>query len=180
MTDEASPSPPAEDPALIGGRKALTVSFAVILGIGVILCGAYVAARTVSGNNVVRAATPATPPVTQPVIQPAIQPPAPEPTPAAPPAPAPAPKALPAAPTGGNLTAAELAGKNFLQVGALAPDAVEDYRKKLAAKGFTAHTAPGPDENTIRLLIGPLAPAELKSSQDALTQAGFACFPRTF
>ena len=172
MTDEPIQTPPADDPAILAGRKMLTVSFAVILGIGVILCGAYVAARTISGNSVVRAATPAAPRVTQP--------PAPEPTAAPAPEPAPAPKPLPAAPIGTALSAAETAGKTFLQVGALAPDAIEAYRKQLAAKGFTAHTAEGPDQNTIRLLIGPLSPTELKTTQDALTQAGFAFFARTY
>jgi len=97
-------------------------------------------------------------------------------TPAAKPQP-PAPVALRPAT---NLSSGQLRGQTFLQVGALEPGAVTGFLERLSRQGFQARTAEGPDDKTVRLLIGPLSPAALAETESRLTAAGFVSFPRSY
>jgi len=113
------------------------------------------------------------PPVAQPVTKPA---PAAVASKAAPPAPSSPPRA--AAPGGSRVTPA--AGDIYLQVSAPAPAAAGSVVDALSKKGISAVIADGPDPSTVRVLVGPLVPADIPAERARLESAGFKPFVRKY
>jgi hypothetical protein len=56
----------------------------------------------------------------------------------------------------------------------------EVFVEVLARKGFPGRVAEGPDAKTFRVLVGPLAAAEIPKTRSALDQAGLPAFVRTY
>lgn len=112
--------------------------------------------------------------VAQPVTKPAAAPAAP----VKPPASAPAPAARPAAPGGSRVQPA--AGDIYLQVSAPAPAAAGSVVDALSKKGVSAVIADGPDSSTVRVLVGPLVPADIPAERARLESAGFKPFVRKY
>lgn len=113
------------------------------------------------------------PPVAQPVTKPA---PAAEASKPAPPVSSPPSRA--AAPGGSRVTPA--AGDIYLQVSAPAPAAAGSVVDALSKKGISAVIADGPDPSTVRVLVGPLVPADIPAERARLESAGFKPFVRKY
>jgi cytoskeletal protein RodZ len=113
------------------------------------------------------------PPVAQPVTKPA---PAAAAAKAPPAVSSPPPKA--AAPGGSRVTPA--AGDIYLQVSAPAPAAAGSVVDALSKKGISAVIADGPDPSTVRVLVGPLVPADIPAERARLESAGFKPFVRKY
>jgi cell division septation protein DedD len=88
------------------------------------------------------------------------------------PAPAPKPIEIPAV----SATQPE-AGRTYLQVVSVAKPQAEALAEVLAKRGFRAFVAPGPDERTFRVLVGPAADlsdvGKLKSELEAVGMKPF-------
>lgn len=145
-----------------------------VLGLGIVVSGAYMAMRIFS-NRAPAATVAAAAPIPVPT-------PAPAPAPISAPAPAPLVIEPVEAPVAGDLgiSAEETKGHTFLQAGAIERSAVRPYLQKLARAGITGRAAEGPDANTIRILVGPVSGEELTAMRAKLEAAGFACFARSY
>lgn len=78
------------------------------------------------------------------------------------------------------LTAAELKGNQFLQVGVIDRPNVPAFVESLEQRGFHASGAEGTTEANLRILIGPLSGDSLVETMRRLQQAGFATFPTAY
>jgi cell division septation protein DedD len=98
--------------------------------------------------------------------------------------PAPAKSALVDEETGEDLPRIEpQAGQRFIQVGALAADAVETRRfvRRLQSEKLDPHVAPGPSPELMRVLIGPFDSADtLKDTKARLETEGIDTFVRLY
>jgi hypothetical protein len=144
----------------------------VVLGLGIVVSGAYMAMRILSNRAPVAAVVAAAP----------IPAPIPAPAPAPTPAPAPLviePVETPAALELG-ISAEETKGLTFLQAGAIERSAIRPYLAKMARAGITGRAAEGPDANTVRILVGPVSGEALTAMRAKLEAAGFACFARSY
>jgi hypothetical protein len=65
-------------------------------------------------------------------------------------------------------------------VAAVSRGVAEVFVEVLARKGFPGRVAEGPDAQTFRVLVGPLAKAEIPKTQSALDRAGLPAFVRTY
>lgn len=75
---------------------------------------------------------------------------------------------------------AEPAPGTYLQVAAPKRTAAGGIVDSLKNKSFTAVLAPGPNEETVRILVGPLDPAILGKTRSDLESAGFKPFPKKY
>ena len=74
-----------------------------------------------------------------------------------------------------------LSGKMFLQVSAVSQENAEALRKALVRSGFEVRLLPVPEENLVRVLVGPVRERqELNSTREALKAIGFESFPRRY
>ena len=71
-------------------------------------------------------------------------------------------------------------GLLFLQVGAVDASLGRDFAQKIAGKGFKVRLATGPDAKVLRVLVGPLAAAEVTPVKERLQGAGYTSFPRQY
>jgi hypothetical protein len=71
-------------------------------------------------------------------------------------------------------------GDIYLQVSAPAPAAAGSVVETLKRKGINAVLAPGPDSTTVRVLVGPLVPADIPDTRTQLENAGFKPFVRKY
>jgi cell division protein FtsN len=174
MSRNESAAPEASEFELVlGNKQLLSVFFIVVVLLGVFFTMGYIVGRNSAPVDAARSAdtyergnapssmpkarqeTPASVAITE-------QQPAPTDAPAArenasePEAPAAAalskPVAIPA------VTAAHPeAGRTYLQVVSVAKPQADSLAEVLAKRGFRAFVAPGPDERTFRVLVGPAA-----------------------
>ena len=86
--------------------------------------------------------------------------------------------APPSKPAGGVTTPG--AGEIYLQVSAPAPAAAGSVVETLKRKGIQSVLAPGPDSSTVRVLVGPLVPADIPNARTQLESAGFKPFVRKY
>jgi len=93
------------------------------------------------------------------------------------PAEARAPETHAAAPSG---SIAEPAPGSYLQVAAPKKTAAGGVVESLKNKGITALLAPGPNEDTVRVLVGPLDAASAGKTKADLEAAGFKPFPKKY
>lgn len=197
------PPPEAADPAEVL-RKKVYIGFAATVAVGLALTGLYIGGRLFAKSSASHA-TPlavkaveqiAPPAVPQSIAQNETPRPSPfgtspkpalkteaavKPAPAPPPAsePQPAAAAAPGQPAW-NL-ATPKPGEKYLQVAALPPGNVGKYLKELEAKGIQPTVAPGPDDNNLRILVGPLADQQaLDRQRDALRAAGIDWMLRVY
>lgn len=192
----------AERPLVVlESRQKTAIAFSVVMAIGVVACVAYLVARRnpepVTASNPQKSAErvrrarsippPNTPPPVQtaqttipaPVVTPAVAAaPAPIAKPPASIQPAPIQNTPPAVSSTGIIQPTK--GQIFIQVGNLTPDAVRAFVEGLNAKGFRAKLAPGADNNSVRILIGPVKNTEISAISADLTRAGFVNFPKFY
>jgi cell division septation protein DedD len=72
-------------------------------------------------------------------------------------------------------------GATYVQVGALDPGVAEVYVEVLRRKGFEAFGAPGPNKDTIRVLVGPMPNSNaVNEAREKLAASGFQSFARTY
>jgi outer membrane biosynthesis protein TonB len=119
---------------------------------------------------------------TQPVTatRPATAPPE-SPRPAEPKPVAPKPAAKPPVETkAAGSTIAEPAPGSYLQVAAPSRGAAGAVVESLKNKGIKALIAPGPNETTVRVLVGPLEAADVGKMRSELESAGFKPFSRKY
>ncbi|MFN0171865.1 MAG: hypothetical protein ACKV22_36085 [Bryobacteraceae bacterium] len=99
--------------------------------------------------------------------------------PVAEPARKPEPKPAPVA-AGGLQKVTPAAGEIFLQVSAPAVAAASSVVETLRKKGIKSVVAAGPDDATVRVLVGPLVPADIPAERAKLEGAGFKPFMRKY
>jgi hypothetical protein len=104
--------------------------------------------------------------------------------PAESPSPATTPKAeekrsAPASPVAGS-TISEPAPGTYLQVLAPKRTAADGVIDSLKSKGIAAVLAPGPNEESVRILVGPLEPASMGKMRADLESAGFKPFAKKY
>jgi hypothetical protein len=68
----------------------------------------------------------------------------------------------------------------YLQVAAPRRTAADGVVESLRNKGIKAVLAPGPNEDTVRVLVGPLDPADLGKMRVELESAGFKPFLKSY
>jgi cell division septation protein DedD len=68
----------------------------------------------------------------------------------------------------------------YLQVAAPNRAAAGGVVESLKNKGITARLAPGPNEDTVRVLVGPLDAADVGKMKVDLQSAGYAAFSKTY
>ena len=139
--------------------RAAAIGFAAVSALGVVICVAYLSVRAANAPGVKAAQTQAEPAA---VTTPAKQ------------------ATAAVAPKQAKPGAGPRPGESYLQVGAIAPEALKGFLEALEAKGFHPLVAPGPDDGTRRVLIGPLHGDELTSDAAKLTAAGFEWFRRDY
>jgi len=74
----------------------------------------------------------------------------------------------------------EPAPGRYLQVAAPKRAAADGVVNSLKSKGITAVLAPGPDADTVRVLVGPLDPANVGKMRTDLESAGFKPFAKNY
>jgi DedD protein len=189
---------------VLGNRQLLSGFFIVVILFGVFFTMGYIVGRHSSPAPLTTASASPAPdsppaPAPSPQVSPAAPPPgqaevmpaepakpAAEPVtttqpatapPEAPHAPEPKPVAQPAAATGG---VAEPAPGSYLQVAAPRRTAAGGVVESLKNKGITAVLAPGPNEDTVRVLVGPLDASALGKMRADLESAGFKPFAKRY
>jgi hypothetical protein len=188
---------------VLGNRQLLSGFFIVVILFGVFFTMGYIVGRHSSPvplNTLTAASTsdsapsqtvsPAAPPPGQAEVRPAegekTEAPA-EPVTATRPATAPAEAPHAAEPkpvvetrpdTGGGIS--EPAPGSYLQVAAPRRTAAGGVVESLKNKGITAVLAPGPNEDTVRVLVGPLDTAALGKMRADLESAGFKPFAKRY
>lgn len=89
------------------------------------------------------------------------------------------PKPAPAT-AGGLQKVTPAAGDIFLQVSAPAVAAAASVVEALRKKGIQSVVAAGPDDSTVRVLVGPLVPADIPAERAKLEGVGFKPFVRKY
>ena len=179
-TETAQPAPETStDEVAIGGAspQMLASLLAGVILFGVVVSGAYIAVRRSSAPSPSVAAVPVPAPAKPSAPASPLPPAAPSPLVVAEPKP---PVAIAVAAPAVTITSEETRGHTFMQVGAVERAAGPQLVKALAAKGFTARIAEGPDPSIVRLLVGPLSGPELTAMRTKLTAAGVASFPKAY
>jgi hypothetical protein len=74
----------------------------------------------------------------------------------------------------------EPAPGRYLQVAAPKRTAADAVVESLRNRGIRAVLAPGPNEDTVRILVGPLDPANVGKMRVDLESAGFKPFPKNY
>jgi hypothetical protein len=74
----------------------------------------------------------------------------------------------------------EPAPGHYLQVAAPRRTAADGVVESLKNKGIAAVLAPGPNEETVRVLVGPLDSANMGKMRTDLEAAGFKPFPKNY
>lgn len=196
---------------VLGNKQLLSVFFIVVVLLGVFFTMGYIVGRNTGGSTTEMASTPGQPLIVEPGAgaassqPPAAAAPKPAATPAKPaaarpkppaakptatPKPTPPPKATPtpkptpppkrptSAPSGVSVPAA---GQTFLQVVATSRSEGEVVRDLLRKRGFQARLAPVPDQDIVRVLVGPVSGQDdLAQTRDKLREAGFKPFARKY
>jgi hypothetical protein len=185
---------------VLGNRQLLSGFFIVVILFGVFFTMGYIVGRHSSPAPLTTASTavipdsapapavnPAAPPPGQAEVRPAepektVEEPvtATRPATAPPEAPRPAePKPVPEArPDSGGLS--EPVPGSYLQVAAPRRTAAGGVVESLKNKGITAVLAPGPNEDTVRVLVGPLDASALGKMRVDLESAGFKPFAKRY
>jgi cell division septation protein DedD len=192
---------------VLGNRQLLSGFFIVVILFGVFFTMGYIVGRhsspaplnaanaSASESTPPRAVSPAAPPPGQAEVMPAE--PAKTDTPSAPPSetsepvtatrPATAPPESPRPPepkpvstttNSADLTKPEPG--SYLQVAAPKRTAAEAVVESLKNKGIAAVLAPGPDEETVRVLVGPLDASSIGKMRADLESAGFKPFAKRY
>src|SRR5579862_3290474 len=195
---------------VMGNRQLLSGFFIVVILFGVFFTMGYIVGRhsspapletTVNPEPIPRSASPGNPPPGQAVLTPADStaksedaPPAapnvpvtstqPATGPAESPHPASAPKAekaesAPARTVAGSKISDPAPG-TYLQVLAPKRTAADGVVDSLKSKGITAVLAPGPNEDSVRILVGPLDLSSLGKMRADLESAGFKPFAKKY
>jgi hypothetical protein len=86
----------------------------------------------------------------------------------------------PAEPRGVSSGASEPAPGSYLQVAAPKRTAADGVVESLKNKGIVAVLAPGPNEDTVRVLVGPLDSSTIGKMRVDLESAGFKPFPKKY
>jgi len=181
---------------VLGNRQLLSGFFIVVVLFGVFFTMGYIVGRHSSPPPVVTAASPEAAPALTPsstgrpapgevaVVMPdeaKSETPAPQEAsatrPATAEAEAPRPVETRAEPRGGE---AEPAPGRYLQVAAPKRTAADAVVDSLRNKGIRAVLAPGPNEDTVRILVGPLDAASFGKMRMDLESAGFKPFAKTY
>jgi len=183
----------------LGRMQPVPWLLCMTLVLGIVMGGAYLAGRKAKPEPAAQA-KPAMEPLVIPTVEAsskdsgrpvlANQPKAAQPvaatvppkvqTPAAAPAAVATPPAAPAGLAPGVLSDQDAKGLLFLQVGAVDASLGRDFAQKIAEKGFKVRLAAGPDAKVLRILVGPLAAAEVSALQARLQTAGYTSFPRQY
>ena len=71
-------------------------------------------------------------------------------------------------------------GMLYLQIASVDKGMALLLTEGLRKRSFTAFAAPGPTEETYRVLIGPLNDEAFRQTREALDQIGLSAFPRRF
>lgn len=159
-------------------RRLVAVSFGAVLVVGWASCAGYIAGRLVTSEWYRQAGVADR---SEPSRSSGLNSTTPQPSPppvarAAEPEPPSPPTAV--APASGD--PGQVPGQQYLQVAAVNRGVAEVFVEVLARKGFPGRMAEGPDERTFRVLVGPLAKAEIPETRSALDRAGFPAFVRTY
>ena len=193
---------------VLGNRQLLSVFFIVVVLLGVFFTMGYIVGRNSSAETAARLAqTPGQPlvveselaqaepaaaePAAEPPAQPARPPvePPPETTAASKPSPSPPPPVRPApaqetrtAPPARAGTVGEPPpGNTFLQVAATSRPEAEVLAEVLGKRGFQSQIAPVPNQDLVRVLVGPCNTSEeLSQTRAKLQDAGFKPFTRRY
>jgi hypothetical protein len=188
---------------VLGNRQLLSGFFIVVCLFGLFFTMGYIVGRHSSPTPVSTAAgagqEPGTPaPVAPPtpsgpalgqaevVVEQAKPPETPEPVtgtrPATAPAvtPHPAPETRRAEPRAVSSDVSEPAPGTYLQVAAPKRTAAGGIVESLKNKSITAVLAPGPNEETVRVLVGPLDSSSVGKMKMDLESAGFKPFPKKY
>jgi hypothetical protein len=178
---------------LLGTRQLLSGFFIIVVLFGVLFAMGYIVGRhsapeTLAASTThqdatpIRAASPDGPApgeaeiVTEAPRQPASAEAA-DPQAATTTQPATAPPESPSPVTAGRT---EPAPGRYLQVAAPRRTAAGGVIESLKNKGIAAVLAPGPDEETVRVLVGPLQPADVGKMRSDLESAGFKPFVKNY
>jgi cell division septation protein DedD len=191
---------------VMGNRQLLSGFFIVVILFGVFFTMGYIVGRhstpapmsaAVNPEPIPRSDTPGPPPAGQAVLAPVDSkteetPPAPEnpvpvtrtqPATAPPEAPkpttAPKPAPAPAHTTAGSKISEPVPG-SYLQVLAPKRSAADGVVDSLKSKGITAVLAPGPNEDSVRILVGPLDSSSMGKMRADLESAGFKPFAKKY
>ena len=116
---------------------------------------------------------------TQPARDTGQQPP-PREVASAPPKPVTPPPAPPPSRAADPMTPSDPPSGVYLQVAAPAPAAGASVVSTLKEKGMPARLAPGPDANTVRVVVGPLEGDQVRDTRTALEASGFKPFLRKY
>jgi len=181
---------------VLGNRQLLSGFFIVVILFAIFFSMGYIVGRhsspapmntTAAANQdpaPIRAASPAGPPPGQaevvdakagetPPPETAPRPVATQPATAPPETPHPEPRAA-------SSGVPEPAPGNYLQVAAPKRTAADGVVESLKNKGIAAVLAPGPDEDTVRVLVGPLEAGSIGKMRVDLESAGFKPFPKKY
>ncbi|HTM51556.1 MAG TPA: hypothetical protein VL285_22830 [Bryobacteraceae bacterium] len=183
---------------VLGNRQLLSGFFIIVILFGIFFTMGYIVGRHSSPAPVaggapepatVRAASPAGPPpgVAEVVTADAKrgETPPPEPPPPVVTQPATAAAEAPRPPAKVETVAvrsgvAEPPAGSYLQVAAPKRAAAEGVVESLRNKGIAALLAPGPNEETVRVLVGPLDSSTIGKMRLDLEAAGFKPFPKKY
>ncbi len=179
---------------LLGTRQLLSGFFIIVVLFGVLFAMGYIVGRHSGPENLAQASAPPQQQETAPIAEIAKSGPAPgeaqivteapkeEPA-AAETSPAPATQPATAAPESPRPVAGgrtEPAPGRYLQVAAPRRTAAGGVVESLKNKGIAAVLAPGPDSETVRVLVGPLDPANVGKMRTDLESAGFKPFVKNY
>jgi hypothetical protein len=178
----ARPDPPPVDvesvefEIVVGRRQIASISLVVVVLLSVFSGVSYLIGKMTAPKPV------------EPVAAAAINPPAaPVPVPEPPPAQSmpesksPEAKSPDAQSTDAPVFDLPTAGQVYIQVGAVEKGLAAIWSEGLRTHGLKSFAAPGPNEKTFRVLIGPLpTPAVYQHAKDVLDRLGLAMFARKY
>ena len=179
---------------VLGNRQLLSGFFIVVILFAIFFSMGYIVGRhsspapmTAAANqdpSPLRAASPAGPPPGQAEVVDAKAgetppPEAPRKPLATQPATAP-PETPHAEPRAASSEVPEPAPGSYLQVAAPKRTAADGVVEALKSKGIVAVLAPGPNEDTVRVLVGPLEAGSIGKMRVDLESAGFKPFPKKY
>ena len=179
---------------VLGNRQLLSGFFLVVILFGVFFTMGYIVGRHTSPSPAMESAASVNPPaaMSAPAEPAALPPGQAEVVAAAPPdkpltthpakeSPAAESKPRSAASTHVAASAAPAPGETYLQVSAPKRDAAPGVIEALRKKGIEPVLAPGPDEDTVRVLVGPFKDATVMGKTRAeVESAGFKPFVRKY
>lgn len=156
---------------VLGRRQIASTSLVVIVLVAILSAFSYLIGKSMTPNPVAAA------PMVQATAAPApvVQAPAPQSAPAVPQSTAALANSITTAP----LYSEEITGKVYIQVGAVPKGLAAIWAEGLRAHGLDAFVAPGPNDVSWRVVIGPLPdPQSYERTKNTLDAMGVATFGR--